>query len=398
MSDFFWDINLKKQILPENILNSVIEGDNLSVLNLLKKYYTNKIKLIYIDPPYNTKRKFVYLDNYGSHKAWLEMMKPRLLLARDLLKDDGFVFVSIDDNEVHYLRILMDEVFGEENFRNCIVTPRGRKNVQAQFSYSDRICVGHEYVVFYSKKKESRIRKFEKPRLEIKQGGWNNHWRGTDRPNLRYELFGILPESGQWRWSRERSLRAIQNYKRMQQELGAKNKENNFITQAEIDNWYCQKQQCCSSKYDLLRLSKHGKPEHYVPPSRLVLGDDLWLDIKPTGLKDLKSILPHAHFDMPKPVALIGRIVNLVTDTNKNDIILDFFAGSGTTGQAVLEENANDCGNRKFILVQLPERSILENSTKGLSIAELCYQRVCAASEKFNLVKNEMSYLKLCSD
>jgi len=158
MSNFL-DIESKKQIPLNDVLNSVIEGDNLQVMQELISYYENKIKLIYIDPPYNTKRKFIYNDNFGSHQNWVEMMRPRLEIAHKILKDDGFIFVSIDDNEVHYLRILMDKIFGEENFRNCIIVPRGTKNVQAQFLYSSSIAIGHEYVLFYSKKKRYKNKK-----------------------------------------------------------------------------------------------------------------------------------------------------------------------------------------------------------------------------------------------
>ncbi|WP_397600472.1 site-specific DNA-methyltransferase [Silvanigrella sp.] len=385
MSNFL-DVESKKQIPLNKVLNSIIEGDNLQVMKELITFYENKIKLIYIDPPYNTKRKFIYNDNFGSHQNWVEMMRPRLEIAHKILKDDGFIFVSIDDNEVHYLRILMDKIFGEENFRNCIIVPRGTKNVQAQFLYSNSIAIGHEYVLFYSKKKDSKIKKFEINRSYKKAGTWNNHWRGTDRPNLRYELFGISPKKGQWRWSKERSLIAIQNYISLLVNLNKTNNESN-IKNHEIDNWFSN-QVTSGKKIDLLRLGKTGKPEHYVPSSETKLGNDVWMDINVSGNKDLKKILKNTHFDMPKSVELIKRIIKIVTVNNRNDIILDFFAGSGTTAQAILELNKEDNGNRSFILIQTPEKisdSTIISSEKENTISNLTYQRIQTFSEINNL-------------
>lgn len=380
MNNVFLDFFSKKEIPLSKILNSVIDGDNLQSMKALSSFYNGKIKLIYIDPPYNTKKKFIYKDNFGSHQNWVEMMRPRLKMAQNLLMDDGFIFVSIDDNEVHYLRMLMDEIFGEENFRNCIIVPRGIKNVQAQFLYSNNIAVGHEYILFYSKKKETKIKKFEVGRREKKEGSWNNHWRGTDRPNLRYELFGITPKTGQWRWSKERSFKAIQNYdyliKYLQNQKLKKIEDNKTIFQKEIDDWYLVNVSV-GEKFDLLRLGKSGKPEHYIPASNTRIGNDMWLDMNASGSHDLKKVIKNCNFDMPKSVALIKRIICMTTKINSNDVILDFFAGSGTTGQAVLEANSEDNGNRKFILMQTPERILNSKNVEYATISSLAYQRVC---------------------
>ena len=395
MNNSFLDFFSKNEVPLDNILNSVIDGDNLQSMIALSSLYNNKIKLIYIDPPYNTKKKFIYKDNFGSHQNWVEMMRPRLKLAYNLLMEDGFIFVSIDDNELHYLRILMDEIFGEDNFRNCIIVPRGIKNVQAQFLYSSSIAVGHEYVLFYSKKKETKIKKFEVYRSEKKEGSWNNHWRGTNRPNLRYELFGMTPKMGQWRWSKERSLNAIQNYNCLIQRLQNENPNeingNTKIIQKKIDQWYSMNISF-GEKFDLLRLGKSGKPEHYIPPSETRLGNDVWLDMKATGSHDLKKLIKNCNFDMPKPVALIKRIIYMTTKNNSNDIILDFFAGSGTTGQAVMEMNSEDGGNRKFILMQTPELISIENSVDLPTISYLAYQRVSIFAS-LNKLNYEIKYL-----
>ncbi len=356
-----------------------IEADNLEALKLLQKSYAGRVKMIYIDPPYNTGNDFIYEDDYSEpleaylrrtgqmdeagrrlttntcasgrfHSRWLSMMYPRLLLARQLLREDGVIFVSIDDNEVHHLRMLMNEVFGEECFKNTIVVRRGIKSVQAQFETIDRLTVGHEYIVFYAKNSDYRFKHFLVDLGESRPGGWNNHWRGTNRPTMRYELFGITPTTGQWRWSKERSLNAIRNYERMAKELGYSVEDE--IPQEEIDKWYIENAQQTGGDLDLLRLSKNGKPEHYVPPSESKMGSDLWTDLSPRD-SEVSSLLGARLFDNPKPLEWLQRIIGYLT--HKTDIILDFFAGSCTTAHAVLQQNREDGGNRQFIMVQLPE-------------------------------------------
>lgn len=350
-------------------------------MKFLQESYAGRVKLIYIDPPYNTGGDFVYLDKYAAsvdrylkitgqksiegkrrlpdpelrgrlHSAWLSMMLPRLLLARRLLREDGAIFVSIDDHEVHHLRMLMDEVFGEESFKSCIVLSRGPKSVQAQFETVDSLAVGHEYVLMYAKSVATRFRKLLIPLARKRQGSWNNHWRGTNRPTMRYELFGITPTSGQWRWSRKRSLAAIGNYGRLMDELTACGQA---VTPRRIDQWYRRERRRAGARVDLLRLSILGKPEHYVPPQDSKLGSDLWADLSPKGSGKLSGIMDGKVFDNPKPVALIKRILSFATESHCGDLVLDFFAGSGTTAQAVLEANREDGGNRRFIVVQRAE-------------------------------------------
>ena len=359
--------------------NLILEGDNLEILKLLQKSYHDKVKTIYIDPPYNTGSDFVYEDDFTSgklaydknagladqegnrlrlntkdngrfHSNWLNMMYPRLFLAKNLLHKDGLIFVSIDDNELHNLRFLMSSIFGEECFKNCAIFRRGVKNVQAQFDTVDALAVGHEYIIVYAKNIKTRMNKLEIALEESKGGAWNNHWRGTDRPTMRYEIFGIIPETGQWRWGKSRSLAAIVNYENFLEEIG-----NSNPSQEEIDALYLRKLEEEDVDIDLLRLSSSGKPEHYIPPSESKLGSDLWTDISPRGSTELKSLFGSKLFENPKPTTLIRRILQFTTDAVSNDIVLDFFAGSGSTAQAVLEANEEDGGNRKFILIQLPE-------------------------------------------
>lgn len=351
--------------------NMVLKGDNLDSLKLLKSHYSGKIKCIYIDPPYNTTNdEFVYPDKFDkeeaevlglanlsqddmdrlefsfgtkkSHNGWLSFMYPRLLLARDLLKEDGVIFISIDDNEQANLKLLCDEIFGEENFRNTIAVRRGTKSVQAQFESIDKLGIAYEYLLVYSERSAYKLPHFYFDLDEEKDGSWNNHWRGTDRPSMRYEIFDIIPEKGQWRWSVDRSLKAIENYNKMVSEIG----EN--PSQLDIDNWYSKQDR----EIDLLRLSSNGKPEHYIAPTNQKYGHNLWTDLQINGTNELVR-LELSLFDNPKNVELINRISKWLTDNN--DIILDFFAGSGTTGHAVMQLNAEDGGNRKFILCQIDE-------------------------------------------
>lgn len=381
----------------ENTRNIFIEGDNLEVLKLLQKSYARQVKLIYIDPPYNTGNDFVYADDYSEplnaylsrigqideagkplttngyaggryHSNWLNMMYPRLLLARRLLKNDGLLFVSIDDHELDHLRLIMNEIFGEECFKNSIIVRRGVKNVQAQFETIDSLTVGHEYIVMYSRNAEARFPHFKIELDESRTGSWNNHWRGTDRPTMRYELLGVKPETGQWRWSKERSLAAIDNYQRMVEDLGYL--ATSEIPQEEIDTWYLKKTED-GEDIDLLRLSRNKRPEHYIPPSDTKMGSDLWTDLSPRD-NEFAALMGRGVFNNPKPIEWLKRIINFATAPDTNDIVMDFFAGSASTAHAVLAQNSDDEGNRRFVLVQLPEPI----NGKYKNIAEISRERI----------------------
>lgn len=402
---------------PEGEARSLLLiGDNLEALKLLSPGYTQKIKLIYIDPPYNTGGSFVYPDRYAEpsatyrqrtglpdedrgryHAAWLDMMYPRLHLARRLLRPEGAIAVSIDDHELPTLRLLMDEIFGDACFKNTIIVRRGVKSVQAQFASVDALAVGHEYLVLYANDPATRFRHLRLPLDTARPGSWNNHWRGTERPTMRYELFGIIPARGQWRWSEARSRRAVARYERLLEELGPQ------PAQAQIDAWW---QQACAEAgeaLDLLRLSKTGKPEHYVPPSTTKLGSDLWIDLSPRGNADLERLLGHKVFDHPKPVALLRRLVEWLTQPQGGEVVLDFFAGSCASAQAVLEANAADGGDRRFVMVQLPaalERPVSLPAPGGEplqlhTIADIGRARIRAVLAKLNLPAGEVAVREL---
>ncbi len=386
----------------DNTQNLYIEGDNLDVLKCLKETYLHKVKMIYIDPPYNTGNDFVYEDDFAQsseeylansgqfdeqgnrmftnaesngrfHTDWLNMIYPRLKVARDLLTDDGVIFISIGDEELQNLRKIADEVFGEANFRNQITIRRGAKSVQAQFDTWDRLGQGVEYLLLYTRNSLYRFPKQMKNLEEARGGSWNNHWRGTDRPTMRYEIFGICPSEGQWRWSKERSDKAITNYKRLQDEL---NKEE--PSQEEIDYWYSKQPEGT----DLLRLSKKGKPEHYIKATTQTLLNNSWEDLLIGSSSEILKLFETKVFDTAKLTAPIKRMLNF---TDKNALILDFFSGSATTAHAVMQLNSEDGGNRKFIMVQLPEKT--EEKSEAFkagykNICEIGKERIRRAGKK----------------
>ena len=384
--------------------NLYIEGDNLEVLKLLQESYLGKVKMIYIDPPYNTGNDFIYADDFKMeseewkvesgewseegdrlfkntdsngrfHSDWCSMIYSRLMLARNLLTDDGVIFISIGDEEVENLRKIADEVFGEANFRNQIIIRRGAKSLQAQFATWDKLGQGHEYILFYTKNSQYRFPKQMKPLEERKAGGWNNHWRGTDRPTMRYELFGFTPDSGQWRWSKDRSLKAIENYERMLSETGC---DNNSVTQEIIDSWYSQQVE----DLDLLRKSSTGKPEHYIAPANDTLLNSSWMDLLVGSSSEIGQLFDTKVFDTAKLTQTISRAIKF---TDRESIILDFFSGSATTAHAVMQLNAEDGGHRKFIMVQLPEPCDEKSEAYKAGYKNICEigkERIRRAGEK----------------
>lgn len=372
-----------------NTKNLMIEGDNLEVLKLLQKSYAGKIKLIYIDPPYNTGQDFIYSDDYRDnlskylnftgqvingnkistntetsgrfHTSWLNMMYPRLKLAKNLLHSDGFIFVSIDSHEVSNLKIIMDDIFGEECYRNTIAVRRGIKNVQAQFEDVSALSQGHEYMLLYSKNSLSRLPKLSQSHLEQKPGKWDTFWRGTDRPTMRYELFGITPEKGQWRWEKNRTAEAIENYRFFLEKKSQ---------QMSLDDWFFDNLTSTNKKLNFVRKNDEDVVQYYVPPSDGKILSDNWMDISLSGNETI--------FDTEKNTDLLERIINWICRSS-NDIVLDFFAGSGTTGHAVLKSNSKNNSNIHYMLIQLPEPS---NKSEFMTISELTKYRLIESGKK----------------
>lgn len=339
--------------------NMIIHGDNLLALKSLLPQYEGRIKCIYIDPPYNTgNENWVYNDNVNDprikkwlgevvgkegedlsrHDKWLCMMYPRLKLLYRLLAEDGFIFISIDVFEYANLKYLMDEIFGLSNFRNCIAVRRGIKNVQAQFETLQSLALGHEFIYLYSKTRQAKLPKLSK-NFDIKKAGkWDTFWRGTDRPTMRYEIFGFTPNSGQWRWEVGRASKAMTNYEKYL---------NDYSSTMSIDDYYIEHLMATNEKLDFVRKNETGTIQYYVPPQTGKLLSDNWMDIMLSG--------SFAGFDTEKNVLLIERIIKWITSSN--DIILDAFAGSGTTAHAVLNMNKQDGGYRKFIMIEMMDYS-----------------------------------------
>ena len=388
--------------------NLYIEGDNLEVLKLLQESYLGKVKMIYIDPPYNTGNDFIYADDFMRsqeeenaqmgmydedenrlfkntdtngrfHSDWCSMIYSRLLLARNLLTEDGFIFISVDENEFENMTKISSEVFGRSNLRNCIAVRRGIKNVQAQFDTLSSLSQGHEYILLFSKRTDSRLPKLFSVFDEKKKGKWDTFWRGTDRPTMRYELFGKCPEKGQWRWEQGRTKQAIKNYEVYL---------SNYSKEMSIDDYYSYVLTSSGAKTDFVRLNDEETIQYYVPPQEGKLLSDNWMDIMMTGT--------YTVFDTEKSLDIMNRIVGWIT--KEEDIILDFFSGSATTAHAVMQLNAEDGGHRKFIMVQLPEKcdEASEAYKAGYkNICEIGKERIRRAGEKIQEKNSELKDIPL---
>jgi adenine-specific DNA-methyltransferase len=397
--------------------NLVIEGDNLEVLKLLQKSYLGKVKMIYIDPPYNTGNDFIYPDNYSEslqtyleyteqvdaegkkfgtnteadgrfHSKWLNMMYPRLYLARNLLREDGVIFVSIDDHEVDNLRKLCDEVFGEESFicQICVVSnPRGRQ--------SEAVATTHEYILAASRNAEacqlqgqplddtqlaeykhetSDGRKYRTRGLRHR----GNASRRVDRPKMYFPIFvdpksrrvslerspafsvEVLPrkstgEDGRWEWGPETVAERLERLEAV------------FISGRE--EWDIYQREFLSDSEGNSRNIKWKS-----------VWDEKEINYQ-NGKAELKSLFGESPFEYPKPTYLLKKLVE--GTAGEGDVVLDFFAGSGTTAHAVLELNRQDGGNRKFILVQLPEATDRKDFP---TITDITKERVRRVIKKLN--------------
>ena len=378
--------------------NLMIVGENLETLKLLLKPYFGKVKVIYIDPPYNTGKDFIYKDDFSSplkdylertgqkstngnnlttnyeangrfHSDWLNFMYSRLFMARNLLKDDGVIFVSIDDNEVHHLRMIMDDIFGEDNFVSEFIW-KSRQNKDNRNTTGASI--DHEYILCYSKnnnvralkgserKKEQYSNPDNDPRGDWASGNMVGILPENLRPNCHYDLVNPdtkvnygKPKMG-WRYDKKTMQRLIT--------------ENRII-------WPSSPTGRPRRKVFLSELS-----DNYAGFSSII-GENIYTR---TGTQEIEELFGFRAFDFPKPSALIEEIVNQVCE--EDDLVLDFFAGSGSTGHATFALNT-ETGNRRFILVQIPEPT-LENSeayAKGYkTISDICIDRLKKVSEKEN--------------
>lgn len=382
--------------------NLIIEGENLEVLRILQKSYAGRVKLIYIDPPYNTGNDFVYKDDFKEpvesylersgqkdenglltsnpkssgrfHSAWLEMMYPRLKIAANLLQDDGAIFISIDDNEAANLRIICDEIMGAENFLAMIAWEKRytrSNNAKMFYSLKDTILVYRKSAALSflrEPRNEKSDQNYSNPDNDSR-GLWTtssyvNPATQTERPNLVYPI--IQDSTGReinhpthaWKYSRDEHER---------------HKQENML-------WWGQSGDAEFPRLKIFLLENQGG---LVPI-------DLW-DHKSTGTTDeggaqLKALFDGAEvFDNPKPTKLIKRVLQLITKPEEENIVLDFFAGSGTTAQAVLEQNFSDTTKRVFICVQLPVATPKSSTAHELgfeTISEITKERIRRVSKK----------------
>jgi adenine-specific DNA-methyltransferase len=381
--------------------NLFIEGDNLEALKLLQKSYYGKVKMIYIDPPYNTGKEFIYPDNFKEnldtyleytgqvdeggkkfstntesegrfHSKWLNMMYPRLFLARNLLRDDGVIFISIDDNEVSNLRKLCDEIFGEENCLGSFLWHRRQNADNRNFS---NVSPDHEYLLCYAKSEKSRLagNEIDKSKYKNPDNDPRGPWASIDlsglatqtqRPNLHYDIIdpvtGIAyPPNPNRGWSKSKAV------------------VDQMISEGRV----------------LFPKEPSGRPREKKFLSSLqssITGFSTWLPSDAVGFtthgtRELTEIFEGKYFDFPKPVSLLK--IFLAQGLSENDLVLDFFAGSATTAHAVLELNKEDGGNRKFIMVQLPEPCAEESEAFKAgykTIAEIGKERIRRVGQKIS--------------
>lgn len=376
-----------------------IEGENLEVLKVLQKSYFGKVKMIYIDPPYNTGNdSFIYPDKFSESKAdyekrvgdkdeegymtkdgmfkknskengqyhsnWLNMMMPRLYLAKNLLKQDGVIFVSIDDNEVHNLRLLMNEIFGEENFVTSFMWKR-KKEISSD---SKNISIQGEYILSYTKSDLAQFnleplsedylnKSYKEPNSEFPDGKWRpvpiTVSKGLSGGGYEYTIINPNGKKHNRLWAYpEESFKKLVVEKKVYY-----GKDGNGVPQRVI---YAKDSegQPSTNYWDNFTTNKEGK-------------------------KEVLSLFEANYFDTPKPTKLIIKLANLVCENN--DIILDFFSGSGTTAHAVMALNAEDGGNRKCISVQLPEKTDEKSEAYKAgfkTIADIAKERIRRAGKK----------------
>lgn len=373
--------------------NLYMEGDNLEVLKLLQKSYFRKVKMIYIDPPYNTGSDFVYEDDFADplrryvevtqqttksnpetmgrfHTNWLNMMYPRLRLAANLLRDDGVIFISIDDGEVSNLRKLCDEVFGEENFIDTIIWQKrySPQNAVQWFSES------HDFIIVYAKRKDL---------------WFPNLLERTEEMNARYKNPDNDPR-GVWK-ATDATAQGGHGTESQFYVLRAPNGKEHHLTPGRC--WvYTEK-----VMNEMIADNRvwFGVDGNNVPALKRFLTDvkqgtacqTIWgydeVGHNQEGKKEIKDLFESVPFDTPKPTRLLKRIVKLATGAD--DLILDFFSGSATTAHAVMQLNAEDGGNRRYICVQLPEVCDEKSEAFKAGYANICEigkERIRRAGQK----------------
>lgn len=376
--------------------NLMIEGDNLEVLKLLQKSYVGKVKIIYIDPPYNTGKDFVYPDNFQDnirnyleltgqkgeggkklssntetsgrfHTDWLNMMYPRLKLARNLLREDGVIFISIDDSEVSNLRKLCDDIFGEENFVSTIIWEKRYSPQNAVQWFSE----AHDFILVYAVNKE-----YWQPNLLGRSDEMNARYRNLDNdPRGDWKPGDASAQAGHGTASQFYEL-TTPNGQIFHPPTGrcwvyTKERFEEMIADNRV--WFGHDGNGAPAIKRFLSEVKQG-----------VACQTIWkyedVGHNQEGKKEIKSLFPESvPFDTPKPTRLIARILQIATSPTADDLVIDFFGGSGSTAHAVYSENVSDGGRRRFVLVQFPEPTEQKDYP---SIADITKERLRRAGKK----------------
>jgi site-specific DNA-methyltransferase (adenine-specific)/adenine-specific DNA-methyltransferase len=332
--------------------NKLIFGDNLQVMKSLLELKrcgelcnadgSPGIKLIYIDPPFATKQEFrgsheqkAYQDKIAGVE-FIEFLRKRLVLLRELLSDEGSIFFHMDQRKIHYAKIILDEVFGEPNFRNEIILPgRASKNLQQQFETVTKLNIRHDSLLWYSKSSRSRFSPpwIEKHKAGNPEGHWHHFWSTANRPTMRYKLFGHTPETGQWTWKKMRAEAAIANYKRYTKEAGER-------TLAEYwrDTGKC---------LEFIRPNPNdGTPQYWRAPATNRIADTVWAGI-PIYNNQTK-------YPTEKNEALLAQVLEIAIQPG--DLVLDAFGGSGTTNAVAEKLGCRwitiDCGKLAIYTIQ----------------------------------------------
>ena len=392
----FFNTLLNVQI-ERSKMNRLIWGNNLLAMQaLLASGYEGKINLIYIDPPFWTNENYyakfeiggteitkipsiierlAYKDMWeGGIDSFLDMLYPCLQLMRRLLADNGSIFVHLDYHIGHYTKLLMDEIFGIDNFRNEIIVKRGRKKgLMYQFEKVDRMHASNDTILWYTKSSAS---KFKHPLSETEsvEAKWMGFWSNVDRPTMRYELFGMIPNRGQWKWKKERAMKAIENYRRFEDEfknnLSAEDYEKltkddlEFMKNKSLLEYWRSNGQAL----EFIRMREGVKyPEYWVEPREHKLIDNLWTDIEAYNYS--------SDYPTEKHSELIERIIT--NFSNEGDLVADFFAGSGTTLVAAEKRGRKWIGcDFSKVAIQVTRNRLVQIDSKPFLIENIGnYQR-----------------------
>jgi adenine specific DNA methylase Mod len=378
-------------------INRIICGNNLLTMQaLIASGYEGKISLIYADPPFRTNEnyyaKFEVCDTENAkihsiiqrlayNDSWkdgidsfLDMLYPRLQLMKKLLTDDGSIFLHLDYHISHYTKLIMDEIFGMGNFRNEIIVKRGRKKgLMYQFEKVDRMHTSNDTILWYTKCPSS---KFKQPLSETEsvEAKWMGFWSNVDRPTMRYEIFGITPNRGQWKWKKERAMKAIENYRKFEEKFNItfSSDKSQKITKDELEfiknKRLLEYWQSNGQTLEFIRKREGVKyPEYWVEPREHKIIDNLWIDIE--GYNYSSS------FPTEKHTQLLERIIT--NFSNEGDLIADFFAGSGTT-LVVAEKKGRQWIGCDFskAAIQITRNRLVQNGSKPFLIENIGnYQR-----------------------